>query len=337
MMRVWLPAIRSASGADVFTVRLAALLERAGIRAHVSWFPWWAELAPGMLRATAPAGVHVVHANSWNAFAFGGTSAPRVVTVHHNVHDAALAPYKNVAQRCYHRWRIRPMERRSLDGAAAITAVSHFTRGSVQATFGARPIDVIHNWVDPERFRPAAGVARATRPVRLLFAGNWGRRKGTELIPRLMRMLGADFELQYTTGRRGGTPRQVGLPDNMRWVGPVADERSMIELYQACDAALVPSRLEGFSYAALEAMACGKPVLGFRVAALPEVVADGVTGRLVGLDDVAALAGACREIAQDMRKRREWGEAARERAVALFSPARALAGYRSVYERVLQR
>ena len=333
-MRIWLPAVRAGSGTDVFTQRLAALLTGAGIDAFVSWLPHWAEFAPRLAAARPPRGVQLVHANSWNASAFAGV-APLVATVHHCVHDPAFARSQSWPQRLYHRTWIRPMERDALASAVAVTAVSESTRARTLAAFGPRPIDVVPLWVDTDRFAPRPPAPRHGA-FRLLFAGNWNRRKGADVLPPLMRTLGPAFELTFTTGRRGAAPA-AALPDNMRWAGRVEGEAGMIELYRACDAVVVPSRLEGFGYAALEAMACGKPVVAFDSSSLPEVVRRDLSGILVPPDDVAALAGACRRLAADSRLARSMGEAGRERAVAEFSGARALAGYRAVYERVLAR
>lgn len=329
--RVWLPAVPAGSGADVFTERLARLLTAAGGEPVLTWLPRWAELAPHLSRRPAPAGTQIVHVNSWLGDAFA-PGLRRVVTVHHCVHDPAFDRYRSGAQRLYHRWHIRPLERRALEGAAAVTAVSASTRRAVLAEFGERPVAVVPNWVDTAIFRPAA---RTRGPAfRLLFTGNWGARKGTALLAELMRRLGAGFELTFTTGRRGGPPR-TGLPANMRWAGPIADETGMVRLYQDCDVLVMPSRLEGFGYAALEAMACATPVVAFAAGALPEVVDDGVTGTLVPGDHVAALADACRALAESPTRRHAMGEAARTVAVERFSAERALAQYRAVYERVL--
>lgn len=330
--RVWLPAVRAGSGADVFTQRLARLLAAAGGEPVVTWLPRWAELAPRLSRRPAPPGAQIVHVNSWLGDAFG-PGLRRVVTVHHCVHDPAFDRYRTGAQRLYHRWHIRPLERRALAGAAAITAVSANTRRAVLAEFGERPIAVVPNWVDTTIFRPAAARARGAA-FRLLFTGNWGARKGTALLAELMRRLGLGFELTFTTGRRG-LPPPAALPPNMRWAGRIADEAAMVRLYQDCDVLVMPSRLEGFGYAALEAMACGTPVVAFATGALPEVVDDGVTGTLAPADDVAALAAACRALADTPARRHAMGEAARIAAVERFSAERALAQYRAIYERAL--
>lgn len=331
-LRIWLPAVRAGSGADVFTMRLARLLESGGMNAGITWLPHWAELAPWLAHAEPPFHPDIVHANSWNAFAFAGLS-PLAVTVHHCVHDPSYRPHKSLAQALYHRTWIRRMEQRSLQVADRIIAVSESTRRGVASTFGGVRAETIHCWIDPEIFRPAAPAERH-EPFRLLFVGNWDRRKGADLLPELMRQLGPRFELRYRGGLRNRSQR-VDLPPNMTHVAPVADEQGMAALYQQCDALIVPSRLEGFGYAALEAMACGRPVVAFANSSLTEVIEHGVTGLLVPQDDVAALAGACRRLEGDVPAWRHMGEAGRARAVEVFGPQRALARHRALYEALM--
>ena len=95
-MKIWLPAIQGRSGADVFTLRLCEALRREGCDAEISWFPNFYELFPFLLRGVPPPpGTAIIHANSWNAFAFKRKSIPLVVTEQLGVLDpAAQAPQK---------------------------------------------------------------------------------------------------------------------------------------------------------------------------------------------------------------------------------------------------
>ena len=67
----------------------------------------------------------------------------------------------------------------------------------------------------------------------------------------------------------------------------------------ACDVALFPSASESFGLAALEALACGVPVVASRVGGLPEVVVHGETGFLAPLGDTAAMAGFVQRLLDD--------------------------------------
>jgi glycosyltransferase involved in cell wall biosynthesis len=252
-----------------------------------------------------------------------------VATVHSPIHSEEARRHRSPAQGVYHDGLIRRYEARSCARARAVVAVSEAAARSVLAVAPSAAVTVIHNWVDTDRFRP--GPARAPgSPFRLLFAGNRTRWKGWDLLPELMRRLGPDFNLSVAAGLRAGLPASA-LPPHATSLGALRDESAMVLAYQACDAVLVPSRLEGFGYVAAEAMACGKPVVAFDNSGLPEVVADGRTGLLVPTGDVGALADACRRLVRDPALRASLGEAARARAVERFDEAIALPRYLELY------
>src|SRR5206468_999039 len=92
---------------------------------------------------------------------------------------------------------------------------------------------------------------------------------------------------------------RLGLRDAVRFVNGVDDER-MVELYAEASVAVVPSLYEGFSLPAIEAMACGVPLVSTTGGALPEVVGpDGVNALTVPPGDPGALAGAIGRVLDD--------------------------------------
>ena len=84
----------------------------------------------------------------------------------------------------------------------------------------------------------------------------------------------------------------------------------------AADVVVVPSRNEGMGRVVVEAMALGLPVVAAAVGGIPAVIIDGECGRLVGPDDVEALAASLVELGRDPGLRRKLGDAAQERAEA---------------------
>jgi glycosyltransferase involved in cell wall biosynthesis len=118
----------------------------------------------------------------------------------------------------------------------------------------------------------------------------------------------------------------------------LAGERDDVpQVLRAFDLFVLPSVGEGISNAILEAMATGLPVVATRVGGNPELVADGVTGRLIERRSPAALSEAIATYLADPALMRRHGEAARERALCEFSLPRMLAGYADLYRRSLAR
>ena len=98
---------------------------------------------------------------------------------------------------------------------------------------------------------------------------------------------------------------------------------------------LTTSRYEGFGYAALEGMACGKPVVGFACGAVEEVVEQNVTGYLVPVDAIEPLVNSIRKLQENPMKRRAMGLAGRERAVSVFSEKAGVTAYVSLYREMV--
>jgi glycosyltransferase involved in cell wall biosynthesis len=333
-MRIWLPAIRGRSGADVFTYRLAQALLRRGIEAQITWFSRSYEFFPMLLRAVMPPnGTNVIHANSWNAFVFKRQTIPLVVTEHLAVFDPLARAHKNVPQTVYHESLLRYFVKRSFRAASTITAVSQFTALGLQRSFAIESAQVIYNWVDTSTFIPDGNRARRPGPFRLLFVGNPTRRKGSDLFAPIMRSLGAEFELYFTTGQRQLSPRRI--EPNMFAIGRFTNERDLIEVYQRCDALLFPSRFEGFPLVVLEAMACAKPVIAANVSSLAEVIQDGVSGTLCPSGNIDAFTTACRQLAEEPQMCERYGAAAREQVERYFSEEVIVPRYVELYQRLL--
>lgn len=336
-MKIWFPAIQGGSGTDVFTRRLAAALQARGIATEITWFPSHYQLAPFLLMsASAPPGTSIIHTNSWNGFAFRRTEIPLVVTEHLNVFDPLYRPHKNLAQRVYHEALIRRFVSASFQAASAITAVSRFVASSLSKTLGVHSARAIPNWIDIKTFsRLDEDGYHGQRPFRLLFVGNLSKRKGADLLAPIMRELGREFELRFTSGLRQTI--SVRAENNMVPLGRVTDDSELAKAYRQCDAFLFPSRFEGFGLVALEAMACGKPVIATNSSSLPEVVENGVGGTLCPPEDTRAFVAACRELAGNPKLLRQYGEAARHRAVELFSEELIIPQYIKLYEKLLEK
>lgn len=328
---IWFPTIRAGTGADIYTQRLAAGLEKRGIRAQIAWLPHRAEYAPWTVPAPQPPDwANVVHVNSWLPHKFWPHGLPCVVTVHHLVHDPAYIPYRSALQAAYHRLAIQPREREAIRSADAVTTVSDYVRRTVRDFSGRTSIHVIPNWVDLEVFRPDMQHKRETgQPFRLFIAGSRSRRKGFDLLSGLTHALGPGFEVRYAGGRSRGTS---GIPHvvDLGWLS----QSELVHEYQACDAVVSLSRYEGFGYTALEAMACGKPFIGFSTSGLSEVV-DGDSAMLADIGDIDTLIQNCRRLASNPGLVERLGSNGRARAVTRFSVENSIEIYSGIYDRLV--
>lgn len=329
---VWFPAIRAGTGADVFTERLAAGLERAGIRVEITWFPHYTEFAPWLVAVQQPpAWANIIHVNSWfHPRCIQLRSLPVVVTCHGCVHDSVLLPHKSFLQALYHRFWVRRVEGMEFRGGAAITAVSEYTAKKIKQMFTISEVKVVPNWIPDESFDYRD--RSSPEPIfRLLYIGSWSRRKGADLLVEIMRGLGDGFELHFT----GFPPSRAELPSNMKPLGWTTDSAVVRGWISSSDALLFPSRMEGMPLAVLEAMACGVPVIASDAASLPEIVQDGVNGFICAVDSPIEFIDAVRR----MKNQSHWWAQARlaahEAVRQRHSEHSAVQAYLEVYEAVL--
>lgn len=327
-MKVWLPAIRTGSGTDVFTLRMAEALRARGHEPVPQFFAHRNEPWPYLLRyVTAPPGTQLVHGNSWTAHAFKRTGIPLLVTEHHYIGDPAFSPFRTPLQRIYHRSLIQPQVQASYQMADGLVAVSQHTAEAMQRSLH-RPIAHIHNWVDLEHFTPAASIRPSDAPLRCLFVGNPSKRKGSDVLPALAARLGSRFELLCLGGLRG----DAGLTSGGVNVLPRYLPEAMPSLYNSVDVVLLPTRYEAFGYVALEAMACGIPVVGFDSTGTAEVCRHGDSALLGPVDDLDTMVMHIQQLAADPGLHSQLGANARRRAERLFGEDQAMDRYIELYE-----
>jgi glycosyltransferase involved in cell wall biosynthesis len=115
------------------------------------------------------------------------------------------------------------------------------------------------------------------------------------------------------------------------------ERRDVPRLLAGFDVFALPSIAEGISNTVLEAMASGLPLVATRTGGNPELVEDGVTGRLVPVGDTAALTGALTGYVREGHLRAMHGKAGRQRAVDHFSLERMAERYRGLYAELARR
>ena len=198
----------------------------------------------------------------------------------------------------------------------------------------------IYHGVDCAFFRPIPEIEKV--PGRLIFVGSTeDRKKGVRYLLEALASLAAAVHLVIVDGRRypgrvyaRDLIAKLGLGERVSWRERISNEE-LVQEYNRAEAAVVPSLFEGFGLPALEAMACGLPVVATSAGALPEVTGpDGVAALLVPPADPEALARAIRRLLSSPSLRRQLGGQARRRAEQNFSWAKAAAATEAVYVQV---
>ena len=107
----------------------------------------------------------------------------------------------------------------------------------------------------------------------------------------------------------------LGVDDDVIFISKSIPNTEMPRVYTECDIYVQPSVIEPFGIAVLEAMACGKPVIGTRIGGMLDTIVDGKTGFLVPPADASALSKAILKLVEDRTLLKEMGENAREEAL----------------------
>jgi glycosyltransferase involved in cell wall biosynthesis len=209
-----------------------------------------------------------------------------------------------------------------------VLTVSDSSAADIVADHGVDPdrIRVVPVGVDPERFRPVPEVARVPGRIMTTASADVAMKGLTHLLEAVakVRTERPDAALvvigkPVAEGPVARTLDRLGLHDAVRFVSGVSDER-IVELYAESEVAVVPSLYEGFSLPAIEAMACGVPLVATTGGALPEVVGrDGDTAVLVPPGDPGGLATALLGLLANPGRRAAIGAAGRERAAGRYS------------------
>jgi len=242
-----------------------------------------------------------------------------------------------------------PITKLGIDQSDGVTAISEHLRERTVAAFGVtRSIEVIRNFVNcdfycrrPElvtlnrprfaaqdekllvhlsNFRPVKRVldvievfarVAAAMPARLLMIGDGPDRSAAEFLAT-----------------------RLGIADRVDFVGK---QDNVNELLPLADLMLMPSELESFGLAALEAMACHVPAIATNVGGVPELIDHNRNGLLFDVGDVAAMSSAAIELLNNPARLEAMSSAARRTAQDFFCASRIIPLYESFYERILEK
>jgi N-acetyl-alpha-D-glucosaminyl L-malate synthase BshA len=266
-----------------------------------------------------------------------GRPAPRVVTTLHGTDITLVGNDPSYA----------PLTQFVIQQSDAVTAVSQHlarrTRENFCAEIGGVPcaIEVIPNFVDVDLFHPGAAEGRGGAVPNAVHVSNF---RAVKRVPWLLRAFdlatrGTEATLTLVgDGPDHGTcrvlARELEIADRVRFLG---ERDALPELLAPADVFVLSSSEESFGLSALEAMACGTPVVATRVGGVSEVVDHGVTGLLSEADDLEGFAADLALLLTDSEKARSMGLAARRTAEERFSRNKVVGRYENLYRRLLDR
>jgi N-acetyl-alpha-D-glucosaminyl L-malate synthase BshA len=203
---------------------------------------------------------------------------------------------------------------------------------------------VIHNFIDPavyDRSRyPGALSGMVAAPGKVLMhISNFRAVKRTVDVIRIFAKVSAALEATLVMvgdgpdrGMAQDEARALGVADRVQFLGRI---ENVAPLLSSADLFLLPSENESFGLSALEALACGVPVVASDAGGIPEVIQEGITGALRPVGDVDAMAAAAIGILADEARWARMSVAAAADARLRFSEDRVIGQYEATYEDAL--
>ena len=237
----------------------------------------------------------------------------------------------------------------SIEQSDGVTAVSHSLRADTMSAVGVQSdIDVIPNFLDCAEYRrrPDPAVrARLCPPDRydalVIHVSNLRPVKRVDVALDVFRRIRGRVRARFLVAGdgpvRGDVERQAaeaGIGDDVLFLG---EQDDLVALLSVSDLFLLPSIQESFGLAALEAMACGVPVVASRVGGLPEIIEDGVTGYTCAPDDVDGMADRGVQLLTDRGLHARVADAAAALVRDTYCTNRVVPMYEAAYRRVLAR
>ena len=258
---------------------------------------------------------------------------PLCATLHHPItvdRDLDLAH----ATTPYRRWNLKrwyaflDMQMKVARQVPRLVTVSNSSRRDITAQMGVptERMNIVGVGVDPALFRPLPHVARVPGRLMVTTSSDVPMKGLVPFMESLAKLRVEHPEAHAVVIGRPrdksaipGTIERLGLENAVEFVSGVSDER-IVELYAEATVAVVPSLYEGFSLPAIEAMACGVPLVTTTGGALPEVVGiDGVSAFTVEPNDPSALAAKIAFALEHDELRAQVAENGRARALSRYS------------------
>lgn len=242
-----------------------------------------------------------------------------------------------------------PITRFAIQQSDGVTSISNYLKEKTVEDFGiTRPIEVIPNFVNCDVYTPCKDEAvrmemrrRLARPGEaiLMHLSNFRPVKRVVDVVRIFARITAQVPARLVLVGDGPDrsaaewlAHDLGIHDRIHFMGK---QDRVNELLPLADLMLMPSELESFGLAALEAMACKVPTIATCVGGVPELIDDGVTGLLFPVGEVDAMAEGAIALLKDRNRLEVMRDAARKTARSRFCSTLMLPHYVNYYEQVL--
>jgi len=243
---------------------------------------------------------------------------------------------------------VEPVITFSILQSDAVTAVSQSLKQDTYNNFPDvknKPIEVIYNFVDTQRFYRKKldhfkkAIAPFDEPV-ICHSSNFRKVKNVDDIIRAFDVIRKQRPAKLLLV--GDGPERTNIEHLCRELGNCGDIRflgkqdAIEDILSISDVFLLPSSAESFGLAALEAMACGVPVVATRVGGIPELVTHGKSGFLVQEHDIQGLAESVLQILSNSEKHQQFRQSAYKAAMQ-FEKSKTVIQYENLYEAVLEK
>ena len=242
-----------------------------------------------------------------------------------------------------------PITRHAIQESDGVTSISNYLREKTIADFGVtRPIETITNFVNCDVYKPIEDEAKRTRcraqyaapdePL-LVHLSNFRPVKRVTDVVKIFALVARERPAQLILIGDGPDrssaewlAHDLGIQDRVHFLGK---QERVSELLAIADLLLMPSELESFGLAALEAMACKVPSIATRVGGVPELIEEGVTGLLFSVGDVEGMAAGALSLLNDPARLDAMREAARKDAKKRFCANLVVPRYVRYYEQIM--
>jgi L-malate glycosyltransferase len=233
----------------------------------------------------------------------------------------------------------------ALHRADAVTAVSRDLAEDARSAFQLGLPNVIYNWVDATRFRPIRDAKLREQYVHIdekliMHVSNFREVKRPQDVIRIFAGISAAMPARLVMVGDGPErtacvelAKELNVHGRILFLEFTPEIENILGL---ADLFLLPSELESFGLAALEAMACGAPVVASRAGGIPEVVVQGETGFLCPIGDTQDMVSASLDILRNPELHEIMSKNARVRATQHFNPELIVPQYLELYRSILE-